>query len=303
MRRYKTAAVFVIMLVVAVTVIFGVINRDKATEYKDIDLYFFNRDCSTFAAAKTNITVKDGKNLPEEIVDELIKGPSEKKYNPIMDKAVTVNSIRNSGGNLTVDFSEEYEKTGLLTSYAVIKSLCQLPDITAVKVTVNGKEIENGDGGTLGFITGDEINLESDDDCATGINLYFADADMKKLVKEYRKINITDTQPVEQYIVSELIKGTSGENRQKLLAPNTRIISVETTDGTCYVNFKHDFIDKNISTLDKERLVIYSIVNSLTERSDVKNVQFLIEGKKTDKFGEMNISDLFTRNEALIANE
>lgn len=295
--------VFVIMLVVAVTVIFGVINRDKATEYKDIDLYFFNMDSSTFVAVKTNITVKDGKNLPEEIVNELIKGPSEKKYNPIMDKTVTVNSIRNSGGNLTVDFSEEYGKTGMLTSYAVIKSLSQLQDITAVKVTVNGKEIENGDGGTLGFITGDEINLESDDDCATGINLYFADADMKKLVKEYRKINITDTQPVEQYIVYELIKGTSGENRQNLLASNTRIISVETTDGTCYVNFKHDFIDKNIATLDKERLVIYSIVNSLTERSDVKNVQFLIEGKKTDKFGEMSISDLFTRNEALIDHD
>ncbi len=299
--RYNKKIIWLIMLfLVAGTVLFTVSGRNKTGDVKEVGIYFLSRDSSAFELVTKEISAKNNQEIYEKIADILIKGPSGNKYLPVIGKDVKLNSVKNDSGSLTVDFSKEYADADLISTYAVIKTFSRLAEVREVKVTVNGREIKKADGEPLGFVTGDYINTESDDDCATGIRLYFANAKKDALVMEYRKINITDTQPIEQYIVSELIKGPKGKEHERLLEQSTGILSVETTDGTCYVNFKQDFIDKNMAAQDKSRLIIYSVVNSLTERDNVKNVQFLIEGKKTEKFGDVNISELFERNEAFI---
>lgn len=282
----------IIPFVVASIIIVAIANMRDSDVSRDINLYFFNRDKSTITATKHEIQTESENGLYDDTAELLIKGPSDKKHSPIMDKNVTVNRIRKSDEGLNVDFSSEYDYSNPLTTYAVIKTFCQFNDIGAVLVTVEGKDVLG-----RGYIKGDDIILESDDDSATGITLYFADASKTKLTAEYRKISITDTRPIEQYIINELLKGPNNKDNVKLLSSDTGVISVETTDGTCYVNFKQDFISKNTSSDEINRLTVYSIVNSLTERGNISNVQFLIDGKKTEKFGNMNISDLFYRNE------
>ena len=87
-----------------------------------------------------------------------------------------------------------------------------------------------------------------------------------------------------------------------VLSADTSIISAQTTDGTCFVNFTSSFAGRNSGDEKKERLAIYSIVNSLTELKTVQNVQFLVEGKKLSEFGTISISDSFFRNEKIIEN-
>lgn len=130
--------------------------------------------------------------------------------------------------------------------------------------------------------------------------LYFASKDKKKLVKEQRTIRITDKQPVERYIINELIKGPENKDYGAVLTSDTTLVSAETTDGTCFVNFKSNLVDKNSGGADKENLAVYAIVNSLTELEGVQNVQFLIDGKKTDNFGSISIRDFIYRNEEMI---
>lgn len=291
MRKTKKIIRLIILLAVASAVIIGIAEMNDNRDSDNINLYFFNRDKSTITALEKEITSKDENELYTNIADALIKGPSDKKHTAIMDKSVTVKNITKSGNSLAIDFSENYKDSDLLTTYAVVKTYTQLDGITSVKVSADGVDILPD-----GYIRGDDINLESDYDSATGITLYFADTGKTKLVKEYRKININDTRPVEQYIITELLKGPENKDNAKLLSSDTGVLSVETTDGTCYVNFKQDFINKNTSSQNTENLIIYSIVNSLTERDNIENVQFLIEGKKTDKFGGINISELFYRN-------
>ncbi len=300
MRSNRKAVWLVILFLIAASVIYSFAGRENRNNIKEVTLYFFNRNATDIVATKMELSAENSQKLYEEMANALIKGPSDKGVFPIMDKNIELNYIRNDNGSLTVDFSDGYREAELMSTYAVVKSFTRLPEIKYVKVTAGGREIVKGDSDPLGFISGDEVNTELDDDYATGIRLYFANQEKTGLVMEYRKINITDTQPVEQYIVTELIKGPKNKSNEKLLAQDTGVLSVETTDGTCYVNFKQDFIDKNIASQDKGRLIIYSVVNSLTERDNISNVQFLIDGKKTDKFGEMDISQLFVRNEALI---
>ena len=295
MRKSRLYIIITLFILAVISVIIVVSDKDEPKSSMNANLYFFNSDSSTIISCEKEIEYDDRNDLFRKIIEALIKGPDQKKYSPIMDKTVKINNIRLSDKTLLVDFSDAYQKDNILTTYAVIKTLSQFPDIEKVKVTVDGKSVLSE-----GALSGEEINLESDDDCLAGMYLYFADKKKTKLVREYRKISISDTQPVEQYIVTELIKGPKNENNSGLLSADTGVISVETTEGTCYVNFKQDFISKNVANSNVEELIIYSLVNSLTERGHIKNVQFLIEGKKTDQFGDMEISNLFFRNESYI---
>jgi len=295
MRKSKLYMILVLLILAIASVVIVFSSKKTDVNVMNATLYFFNKDGSTIVASDKRIEYEDRNDLFRETISSLINGPDDKKHSPIMDKSVKVNDIRISDKTMILDFSKEYNNDNVLTTYAVIKTMSQFPDIEKVKVTVNGREAI-----PEGALSGEEINLESDDDVLAGMNLYFADKKKTKLVREYRKINITDTQPIEQYIVNELINGPKNENNSALLSTDTGVISVETTEGTCYVNFKQDFISKNATNSNTEKLIIYSLVNSLTERDHIKNVQLLIEGKKTDRFGNMEISNLFFRDEQFI---
>ena len=233
---------------------------------------------------------EDNELLYKAVAERLIKGPKGKSYTAVVDSDTELKSIKNEDGKLTIDFSTKFKESGLLAVYAVIKTFSQLPDVESVKVTSDGKDIFG-----CGFVAGKDINLESDDDCALMVRLYFADEDKQMLVGENRKINILDTRQIEQYIVAELIKGPKVKGHERLLPKNTEIVSVETTDGTCYVNFK-----KSVSSEASRELMLYSIVNSLTERSGVDCVQFLVDGKKIDNSDSPGIAEPLYRNEKLI---
>ena len=297
MRKSQSITVIILIILAAVTGVLTLTDdkEDKVSVMNTV-LYFFNSDRSTIVETAGEVEYEDRDELFRKTAQELIKGPSGKKYNPIMNKGIKINSLSFADRTISIDFSEEYKEESILTTYAVVKTLSQFPDVDKVLVTAGGMNIIPGDG----ILRGEEINLESDDDCSTGMNLYYANKEKNKLVREYRKINIDDTQPVERYIVNELIKGPKNENNQGLLSAETGVISVETTDGTCYVNFKKDFISKNTASREIEELVVYSLVNSLTEREHIKNVQFLIEGKKTEQFGNMDISMIYYRDESYI---
>ena len=295
MSKLKKIFILIGIFIVTGAVIFGIAGRGGDSGGRQTEIYFLSRDHASILPESRTLNADGTDALCRAAIDEMLKGPSDKKHAPLMDKGVRLVGIKNENGRLTVDFSDKYKNSGMLSTYAVIKTLCQIPGISTVRVTCGGEPILGDE-----FISGDEINLASDDDCATVLDLYFADNDKTGLVKEYRRINITDKQPVEQYIVAELIKGPKTKSCERLLSADTGILSVETTDGTCYVNFKQDFIAKNSAQNDIARLMIYSIVNSLTESDDVDNVQFLVDGKKTASFNGIKFEDLFYRNESLI---
>ncbi len=296
MNIKKIKKVLLILAIFAVSgiLIFKYAGKEKGIK-KEVNLYFFNEKKTALLVKENEFSAKNEEELIKEIAKALIKGPSGKKYSPIMDKGTKLLSADNKNGNLEMVFSEGYPRENYLTSYAIIKTFCQFPDVSAVKIVVDNIDVLG-----QGFVSGDEINLESDEDCAKAVSLYFANKDKTQLVKVRRKVNITDTRPIEEYVVSELIKGIDKEDYEGLLPKETGIISVETTDGVCYVNFKSGF-GKGVSQSKKiQELMIYSIVNSLTEIDGVLSVQILIDGKKAEKIGVVDISKQLYRNETII---
>lgn len=291
----KKHIIIAVVLVLLGVIIFALAGGNDNKVQKEISLYFLDEGGYTIKPVETEITASSDAELHEKIARALIEGPSDKEHLPIMDKNVSVNYINFVDGNLTIDFSKEYPEDNLMCTYAVIKTFSRLASVKNILVTENSKGIKGSDGAELGFVSGDYINTESDEDTATGVRLYFANSDKSELVMEYRKINIVDTKPVEQYVVSELIKGPKIKGNERLLASDTKVLSVETTDRICYVNFKEGFLEKNATSGSK--LVVNSIVKSLTGLNNVDSVQFLIDGKKAEKIGDTDISGLFVKEE------
>lgn len=282
---------------------------DFSAQKTSVDLYFMDESGTGIIAEQHEIRYKTGYDFVENTIDELRKGPSVSKHGKIMSSDTSLVNIGFSaaeGEGVTVDFSSEYltdnPSKNVLSTYAVVKSLCSIGWISRVRVTVNGNDITDADGNNLGYIAASDINLETEEyssELRESI-LYFADSSNKKLVQEKRMIKITDQQPIEQYIINELIKGPVNDELHSVLSDDTVLMSVDVEDNICYLNFKSSFISENTGDGMHEQLVIYSIVNSLTELKTINRVQFYMDGKRVNAFGSFNLKDYISRDTSII---
>ena len=86
-----------------------------------------------------------------------------------------------------------------------------------------------------------------------------------------------------------------------VLPQDIKLLSAETKDGVCFVNFSADFISKISGGTTQENLALYSIVNSLCELDKVNKVQILVEGKKPASLGSVDLSQPFEADYNLFA--
>ena len=84
--------------------------------------------------------------------------------------------------------------------------------------------------------------------------------------------------------MEQLIAGPESKDLFPTVPPETKIRDVKVVDGICYVDLSMEFVTKHGGGSSGEAFTIYSIVNSLTELSNINKVQFLIEGEKLDEY-------------------
>ena len=132
----------------------------------------------------------------------------------------------------------------------------------------------------------------------TIITLYFLDKETLLLAPEARKIDAKDliNNPYEK-LINLLIEGPKNENLIKLIPENTKINKAEIIDDTLYLDFSEDFIKEQNLGEDQERLIIKSIVNTLTELTEINKIKILIDGEENLEFpdGGVKFNLEFTR--------
>jgi germination protein M len=302
--------ILAVAAVIVVAVIIALISGDYGTEKYTGDLYFFNESETAIVAESREIKYRDRQDLIENVIKKLIGGPDNRKYSRIIEKKTRLLSVSDiDTEHIVVNFSREFitgnNTKDLLAVYAVVKSLCAIDNIQSVKVVIEGKDILSSDGSIIGYLSNEDINLPTDtyNSEIREVTLYFPKKSGDKLVKERRAIKITDQQPIAQYIINEIIKGPTDKSLSSAISSDTVLISVETSGNICFVNFRSNFLDKNTGSAQQEKLAVYAIVDSLTELDTVNRVQFLIDGKRVDNFGNINIRSMFGRDESVIETQ
>lgn len=297
-------AAAIVLIAVITTVL---ISREMGMIRTTCELYFMNEAQTSIESELREIKHSDPKRLPENVVIQLMKGPDNPKHKRLISRDTKLLHLVNESGSISVDMSREFlsdnSAKNMQAVYSVVKSLCSIEGVTRVRVTVQGESIKSTSGTEVGYLTAEDINLSTDTNTSetNQIQLYFTKKDSDKLYKTTRTVKVADQQPLEYYIVSGLIKGPQDNQYASVIDRNTELISVDTEDDICFVNLGSDFVEKNGKS--KAQLAVYAIVNSLTELEHINRVQFLVEGKRVHKFGSMDIYDIFSRNDELIAAE
>ena len=89
------------------------------------------------------------------------------------------------------------------------------------------------------------------------VTLYYPNSGMEHLSKEVRVLPRTEKN-IEENVINELIKGTNSTNLKNVIPANTKVISVDVIDGTCYLSLSEGIINKEYSEKE-EAFVLYSI--------------------------------------------
>ena len=171
---------------------------------------------------------------------------------------------------------------------AIVRTLTQLDGVSYVGITVEGNQLFDSTGSPVSWMNADQFIDNDGNEINTydqvRIKLYFANEAGTNLIAAYREKYYSTNIPLERFVVDELLAGPSGkvEGLYPTINPATKVVSIMTKDGICYVNLDENFLTvvNNVST----DVAVYSIVNSLVELSNINKVQILINGEVPDSF-------------------
>ena len=145
-----------------------------------------------------------------------------------------------------------------------------------------------------------EEEMSDDEMRKTIVSLYFKNIETNSLVPESVCIDVKElTENPYKKLLDLLLSGPSSEKLECPLPENTRINNAYLDGDTVYVDFSSEFIDNAPSGVEEESLIVYSIVNTLTELNEVSNVRILVNGEKNLSFndGAINFKEPFVRND------
>lgn len=131
----------------------------------------------------------------------------------------------------------------------------------------------------------------------TFVKLYFKQINSNNFVCESRSIDSKEllSNPY-LTLVNLLISGPTVEGLEGLLPSNTKVNSATLSGDTAIIDLSTDFINStdNVETASN---MVYSIVNTLTELTEVNSVKFLIDGNDVSKFAncDFSINEPFVR--------
>lgn len=254
------------------------------------------------------------KETLEEQVQELMvvlgTKPEKLEYMAPLNMGFGLLDYQMQNGKILLNVDANYKKlsvpTEVLVRAAIVRTLTQLPEINFVAITVEGNQLLDSLGGTVGWMSRDQFIENEGNEINTyqevTLKLFFANEKGDQLVATNRTKEYNTNISLEKLIVEELIKGPGTQGVYPTINPATKVASVTVKDGVCYVNLDESFLTQPYQvTAD---VTIYSITNSLVELSNVNKVQISINGDTGGTYREKySFSTYFDRDLDLVINQ
>lgn len=123
----------------------------------------------------------------------------------------------------------------------------------------------------------------------TIVTLYFKNKENNEIATEARLIDASKliNNPYNE-IVSLLIQGPKNEKLERLIPENVKVNSCTIKDNCVTIDFSKEFLNYNNDEELKNK-IINSIVNTLTELTEVNSIKILIDGNQNDNFKDVYV--------------
>ena len=280
---------------------------DENEEKSDYQIYYVNYDKGAIESENFAPESEETVGMIEEISEKIGGGDDGVGLLPT---DVSLLNYEFSGDILQLNFNAAYRKMTtvdeILCRAAIVKNFLQIEAVSYVKILIEGEELLDSRGNTVGIMGSNSFLENSGKDITayqyTELELYFANETGDKLVKERRKVYYTSNSPIEKVVVEQLIQGPKETGHFATLSPSTGILSVSQADGIAYVNLDQRFETEALSI--QQELPVYSIVNSLIAAGNVKRVQISVNGDSKIIFKEsMDLNQLYEKNMDLVEKD
>ena len=121
-----------------------------------------------------------------------------------------------------------------------------------------------------------------------GAHTYFPSKETKELVPEARLVDIKEiiNDPCDK-LVNLLIEGPKSEKEEKIIPENTKLNKSYMEDDCVTLDFSAEFLNYDKSDEKTKDKMINSIVNTLTQLTEVNQVKILIDGNTNDEFKDI----------------
>lgn len=119
----------------------------------------------------------------------------------------------------------------------------------------------------------------------TIVSLYFYNETTQNLSSEGRLIDVKElVQDPYRKLMEHLIEGPQNSGLSKTIPDGTRINRIEVKGDILYLDLSKEFIDNHVGGAEMENATIYSIVNTMTNLTEINGVKILIEGEENKAF-------------------
>lgn len=124
----------------------------------------------------------------------------------------------------------------------------------------------------------------------TIVSLYFYNESAKSLASEGRLIDAKElVEDPYRKLMELLIEGPQNTSLSKTIPDGTRVNKAELKGETLYLDLSKEFIENHQGGEEQESITIYSIVNTMTNLTEVNAVKILIDGKENQAFKDNKI--------------
>ena len=299
----KMRAAVLLLGCLLLTGIFAGCGKKEETPANTVSVYYINKE-------ETKITAVEKEPEGDTLSKQAEWGISQLKENPVElslrspISGFTINSWNVKDDQLVLDMSVEYKKLSpsseVLVRAAIVRTMTQLEGISYVSVTVGGEALTDSLGNVGGPMTadlfidnaGNEINAYE----KTRLLLYFTNESGERLIGVQTKpVVYSSNISMEKLIMEQLLDGPKTKDAKSAIPEGTKLVSVSVVDGVCYVSLDEAF--KNQDYKVNEAVVIYSIVDSLSELSTISKVQISVNGDTSGVYRDnFPLADMYDRN-------
>lgn len=303
MSNYRIVKFFFCLFFLSLIINLAGCSEKKQEKIDAIDnyykVYYVNTSEDKLVSEDYFAKEEDIDKLVSELLGKLANIPEGITLKKPIPDEVKIKDIKRKKDVLTIDFYESYKQlTGIseiLRRACVVKTLCQIDGISKIEYTIENQPLMYSETNPVGAMSGDDFIDNTGGETTyyqnVQISLYYTNIDGKKLYQTRHNVEFDGTISLEELVIRQLLAGPlENDNLAPVLPAGTKINKVSFKDGICYVDFSKEFLEGRDGVSDE--VVVYSVVNSLSDVGSVAKVQFWIDGKPVGTYRETVPIDL-----------
>lgn len=274
-------------------------NISKSTQKKEIKLYYNSMGKYKLDWINRSVEYNDEKMKYEVVLNELINGPYSSYSERSINEQTKVNSIEKKHKNLKIDLSKEFLKTNNdcykdIAVMSIVNTMSQFKEIESIDITIDGKPLvdENGK-------TSKNLSEYSTKNLKTVVKFYYPDSEYIKLEPKASKTELVVGEWIGANIIESMID-YSYTQKESLFPKNLKLLNYKEENGIAIVDFNDKIEEGFKGGTSRETMILYSIVNTITELNHVNSVLFLINGEKQEFLDQFEIDQPISKDLTLV---